>query len=79
MPTYYFDICEGQSLPDKQGLELKSLVEAKAHAITIAMTYLHQPSVEFWRDHAWSVGIREQGRGLLFQLDVSVTQMEEPI
>ena len=74
MPLFFFDIHDGEKLPDRQGLELESIGEAQAHAMQIVMSFLKQEPSEVWRNTSWTVAIRDESRETLFQLEVQVSQ-----
>ena len=69
MPRYFFDLRDGQFIPDDTGSELAGLNEARVQAVMLAGALLKDnPGGQFWEGHDWNVEVREGAGPILFTL-----------
>lgn len=70
MPTYYFDLWNGQQLdPDEFGLELSSLEAAFEMAVRTAKEMLHDAALKGEDRSAWAFKVIDERGGLLFTFE----------
>jgi uncharacterized protein DUF6894 len=60
MPRYFFNVHDGQDLPDKEGVELASREAAQTEALRAAGDMLKEIGREFLRDHAWEMHVTDE-------------------
>ena len=74
MPRYFFHVEDGHSLPDAEGTELTSPDEARSEAIRLAGAILRDEDGDALGGRgAWRLVVADES-GLLFTLNVSVTE-----
>ena len=73
MPRYYFHVEDGVSLPDREGIELPGLTEARRQAAILAGGVLSEGAGQFWDGQPWSIRVTDDTNLTLFTLDLSAT------
>ena len=68
MPRYFFDIVDGQDLPDPQGSEHADLRAARMEAIRYSGEVLREMPERFWDAEEWTMTVSDHGRKPLFTL-----------
>jgi hypothetical protein len=54
MPRYFFHVHDGTDRPDREGVDLPSLAEAREQAVVTAAEMLRDIDGAFWRGpHEW--------------------------
>ncbi len=71
MPRYFFQITEGELLPDLDGVELADLAAARRVAVDIAAERLRGNGEEFWNAGHWRVEINDENGIVLDALSVT--------
>ncbi len=71
MPRYFFQITEGEFLPDPDGVELADLSAARRMAVDIAAERLRGSGEEFWHARHWGVEIHDESGAVLSALSVT--------
>jgi hypothetical protein len=59
MPQFYFDVTDGEFVPDFEGVELAGLEAARAHAIDLAADLLNANAAKFWRGEEWFIEVKD--------------------
>ena len=77
VPRFFFDVHDGVSSPDAEGIDLPDLRCAQVEAVRLAGAVLIHDVEQFWRAARWSVTVREAGGRRLFSIDV-VANMDIP-
>ncbi|MGU3539953.1 DUF6894 family protein [Methylobacterium sp. A54F] len=66
---FYFNVCDGTSLPDCEGADFTDHADAMARAIRLSIEYLKRISDQHPRQENWEMEVTDE-RGLtLFRLD----------
>lgn len=74
MPRYFFNLRDGEDLPDETGVELANEQEARIQAVVLAGGLLKDhPDGAFWDGHSWRVEVTDESQTLLFALNFSAT------
>jgi len=68
MPRYYFDIVDGQNLPDALGSEHADLDAARIEAIRYSGEVLREMPERFWNAEEWTMTVSDARRAALFTL-----------
>ena len=68
MPRYYFDIRDGEDLPDPTGLILGDLSAARLEAVRYSAEVLREMPDRFWNAQEWVMTVRDSQRDALFTL-----------
>lgn len=74
MPRYYFNIDNGQAIPDVKGIELKNLAAAKCEAIQMAGRLICDAAATFWDRAEWSMTVTDATGLTLFRLEIMGTE-----
>jgi hypothetical protein len=69
MPHYHFNVHDGVSMPDLEGLDFTDLAAAKREAVTLAGD-LNPKSLE---DHDWRIDVTDGTGLILYSLTVVAT------
>ena len=73
MPRYFFNIHDGEELPDADGAELPDLRAARINAVRLAGECLRDHAAKFWSGDKWAMDVTDD-RGLrLFTLTFAAT------
>ena len=68
MPRYFFDIVDGEDLPDHNGSEHADLRAARVEAIRYSGEVLREMPERFWRAEEWTMTVSDDARTPLFTL-----------
>lgn len=71
VPRYFFDVRDGECIPDKIGTVLADVTQARNQAARLAGELLSQNPDVFWDDDAWVVEVSDETRLVLFVLTIS--------
>lgn len=75
MPLFHFHIDDGVSIPDPDGTELRSAMEAKRQAVAAAGEMLSDLDGDFWRSGSpWTMHVTDEAGLLIFSLSFSAFQ-----
>ncbi|MFC3215112.1 DUF6894 family protein [Novosphingobium panipatense] len=72
MPTYYFDIYNGEAAPDLTGTELGNVQEARVMAVRFLGQVLLEKADVIERNSCWRVEVSREDRQLLFSVTLAV-------
>ena len=65
MPLFYFDVTDGDFIPDLIGTELPDMDAARTHAISLCGELLNAKTTKFWKGEEWLIEVRDDcGLGL---------------
>ena len=84
MHRYFFQLTEGELMPDLEGTELVDLAAARRMAIDIATERLKGSSEELWKAGYWQVKIKDVNGTVLGAVSVTTAnfatcqEMAEP-
>ena len=73
MPRYFFNIQDGQDIPDNTGTVCADPVEARAQAVIAAGALLRDLGARFWPDADWRMHVTDEQRGTVCDLHISGT------
>lgn len=73
MPRYFFDIRDGEFIPDEVGLDLADLDAARVHAVVRSGDILRENASRFWDGDEWQLEVRDRSRQILFILTFMAT------
>jgi hypothetical protein len=69
MPRYFFNICDGTDLIDREGTELLDDEQAKSDAVNLAGRSIADVGDAFWQNgEQWSLEVTDDKRAVLFTL-----------
>lgn len=68
MPRYFFDIVDGEDLPDIEGSEHADLGAARIEAIRYSGEVLREMPERFWHAEEWTMTVADAQRVPLFTL-----------
>ncbi|MBC9032148.1 hypothetical protein IAG41_07075 [Sphingomonas sp. JC676] len=68
MPRYFFDIVDGEDLPDAQGSMHADLAAARVEAVRYAAEVLKEMPERFWNCEQWTMSVYDYNRLPLFTL-----------
>lgn len=68
MPRYYFDIVDGEDLPDPDGSEHVDLAAARIEAIRYSGEVLREMPERFWNAEEWKMTVSDAAKVPLFTL-----------
>lgn len=72
MPRYHFHIDDGSPTPDRHGIELPGVAEARAEAVSAAGSMLNELDGELWnRGGHWTMHVTDGEGRLLFSLHLA--------
>ncbi|GEL44778.1 hypothetical protein MEX01_53690 [Methylorubrum extorquens] len=60
MARYFFDIIDGQVLPDMEGADFASPAQARAEAIATAGEMLRDAGLRSWDGSEWRMLVRDE-------------------
>ncbi|MGY4395715.1 hypothetical protein ACVWZA_000876 [Sphingomonas sp. UYAg733] len=78
MPHYFFDIVDGQDLPDLEGSEWPDLAAARMEAVRYSAEVLKEMPERFWDCEAWKMTVSDADRVMLFTLTF-LAESAEPL
>jgi len=73
MPRYFFDIRDGEYIPDHVGCEFVDLEAARIHAVVRSADLLKANPSKFWDGEEWQLEVRDEARLILFILTFMAT------
>jgi hypothetical protein len=68
MPRYFFNVHDGEELPDAEGTQLGGVEEAKGQAIIFAGEAIRELGHKFWSGVTWAVEVSDESGETLFTL-----------
>ena len=68
MPLYFFDIVDGENLPDHHGSEHADLAAARLEATRYSGEVLREMPERFWNAEEWTMTVSDAERTPLFTL-----------
>lgn len=68
MPHYFFDIVDGEDLPDLNGSEHANLAAARVESIRYSGEVLREMPERFWNAEEWTMTVSDAKRIPLFTL-----------
>lgn len=68
MARYFFDVRDGEYIPDQVGTELPDLAAARVHAVVYSGELLMRNAEQFWRGEEWQLEVKDQQGLILFSL-----------
>lgn len=74
MPRYHFNVHDGTSVPDDEGMELPSLKSARSEAVKLAGALLTDQYETFWNGHEWHMEVTDSEGTVLFTLTFFSTE-----
>lgn len=75
MSRYYFHLQDGAFVPDRNGLELESLEEARRRAIAFSSDLLQQETEKFWDGTQWQITVTDEDGTALFVLNFFASEV----
>ncbi|MEO9130947.1 MAG: hypothetical protein ABI240_07030 [Sphingomonas sp.] len=78
MPRYFFDIVDGEDLPDEHGSEHADLIAARHEAIRYSGEVLREMPDRFWNSEEWKMTVSDAKRLPLFELKFIATPLTAP-
>ncbi len=73
MPRFFFDIRDGEFIPDHIGREFVSLEDARIHAVVMSADLLKENPSRFWEGEEWQLEVRDDARLIQFILTFMAT------
>lgn len=67
-PLFFFDIADGEDLPDLDGSEWPDLAAARMEAVRYSAEVLKEMPERFWNCEAWKMTVSDADRVTLFTL-----------
>lgn len=74
MAQYFFDLHDGEDIPDPTGRDCPTLEDARHHAVVATATLLMQNPAKFWSGEAWTMTVKDDLGLVLFTLRFEATQ-----
>jgi uncharacterized protein DUF6894 len=71
MPRYYFNVHDGQDLPDEEGMELAGREAAHAEAVVAAGEMLKETGQRFLRGDVWEMHVTDEAGETVCRLKFS--------
>jgi hypothetical protein len=68
MPRYFYNVDDGASIPDRDGIELADLKAAKCEAIKYAGRLICDAHTSFWHMDDWRLTVTNEDHLTLFTL-----------
>ena len=73
MPRFFFDIRDGEFMPDALGSEFVDLEAARIEAVVRSGELLKENPSRFWEGEEWQLEVRDETRRVLFILTFMAT------
>lgn len=77
MPRYHFNVVSGESLPDREGIDLPNLRTAQSEAVRFSAQSLSELAETFWETEEWKLNVTDGDGLILFHLHI--TGMQAPV
>jgi hypothetical protein len=77
MPRYFFHVHDGQEMPDREGVELPGLDEARMQAITTAGEIIRQHPDVIWNAGEWQMDVTDETGAPVFTLRFSAEDRQQ--
>ena len=74
MPRYFFNVQDGHSAPDLEGVELSDVYTAQAQAIRMSGEILRDMGAKFWNGTEWKLEVTDVWGHVLFVLRFSAEE-----
>jgi hypothetical protein len=74
MPRYFFDLRDGDFVPDQIGTPLRDVEAARLYAVMLISGLLRDNPRKFWTGDAWKVEVRTEDGATLFTLQFLATE-----
>jgi len=74
MPRYFFNVQDGHSAPDLEGVELPDVYTAQAQAIRMSGEILRDMGAKFWNGTEWRLEVSDAWGHVLFVLRFSADE-----
>ncbi len=74
MPRYYFQVRDGESLPDREGTDLPDYYAAQVEALSTAGELLRDLGANFWNRAEWRMEVTDEQGRVLFVLRFSAEE-----
>lgn len=74
MPRYFFDLRDGEFVPDQLGTPLRDVEAARLYAVMLIAGLLRDNPRKFWTGDAWNVQVRTEEGATLFTLAFLATE-----
>ncbi len=68
MPRYFFDVHDGEDLPDADGCILNDHEAARREAVRYAASLLNEVGERFWTGSDWLMNVKDESGLVLFTL-----------
>ena len=75
MPLYFFDIVDGEDLPDLNGSDHADLAAARIEAIRYSGEVLREMPERFWNAEEWTMTVSDATKAPLFTLKFFAEQI----
>lgn len=69
MPRFYFHAQDGKLTPDREGVELADVEEARRHAIKLSGEILTREGARFWSGEDWQISALDSRGVHIFSLN----------
>ena len=74
MARYFFDLHDGEDIPDAVGTEFETVEGARHHAVIVLARLLMQDPGKFWAGDAWTLEVKDDLGVVLFTVVFSASQ-----
>jgi hypothetical protein len=74
VPRYFFNVQDGHSAPDLEGIELPDVYTAQAQAIRMSGEILRDMGAKFWNGTEWTMEVADAWGHALFVLRFSADE-----
>jgi hypothetical protein len=71
VPRYFFHIQDGKDIPDREGIVLAGLAEARNQAIVAAGEMIRSDGHTVWNGSAWRMDVTDEAGNSVFTLRFS--------
>lgn len=77
MPRFFFHVQDGQFTPDRTGVELDDIEEARNYAIGLSGKILSREKERFWDGCDWQISAVDEQGNHLFSLNFQGSSAED--
>ncbi len=71
MPRYFFNVKDGQTMLDTDGVELADMDAVRKQAVIATGTMLSDHGAEFWKDRDWRMWVEGEAGSTVCALRVT--------